>query len=271
MQGTTLIIGHRGASREAPENTLASFERAFQEGADGVEADFRLTRDGEIVCLHDDSTARTADRDLRVADSTLGELRRLDVGFRKGERWRGERLPTLAEVLEALPAGKRLFIELKSGPEIIAPLAATLAASGVEPDRLRLLTFSAPLVSLLKERLADYRACWLVDYRLRAGWHPSSGEVLATLTACRADGVASRDRAILDPSFVASLRDDSREIHVWTVDAVASARRLCGLGVDSVMTNRPGWLRRALEGQPPPGKGAAPAPPSAAPARSALP
>ena len=247
MPETTLIIGHRGASREAPENTLASFQLAFRQGADGVEADFRLTRDGEIVCLHDDSTARTSGTELRVADCTLPELRRLDMGVWKGEEWRDQRLPLLSEVLAALPAGKRLFIELKSGPEIIDPLAATLSASGVAPEQLRLLAFRAELIRALKARLPQYRACWLTDYRLRGGWRPSPAEVLATLRSCRADGLASRDRAVLDATFVRALRAESLEIHVWTVDAAASARRLCALGVDSIMTNRPGWLRRALE------------------------
>ena len=246
MPCTTLIIGHRGASRDAPENTQASIELAFQQGADGVEADFRLTRDGRIVCLHDDGTARTGGAELRVADCTFEELRRLDLGLWKGERWRGQRLPLLSELLAALPAGKRLFIELKSGAEIVEPLAATLAAAGVDPARLRLLAFSPELIFALKARLPDYRACWLSDYRWRGHWQPSPRQVLDTLRDCRADGLASRDRAILDAAFVDTLRRDSLEIHVWTVDRAASARRLVALGVDSIMTNRPGWLRRAL-------------------------
>ena len=246
LHQSTLIIGHRGASRDAPENTLASFRLAFRQGADGIESDFRLTGDRQIVCLHDDSTARTADRDLMVAQSTLEELRRLDLGRWKGEGWRGERLPTLAEVLQALPAGKRLFIELKSGAEIIDPLAAVLAASGVAADTLRILSFDAQLIRAAKKRLPEYRACWLTDYRFRGSWHPSPGEILATLAECGADGLASRDRAVLDADLVRALRARSLEIHVWTVDLAKSARRLVALGVDSIMTNRPGWLAAAL-------------------------
>ena len=249
MTRTTLVIGHRGASQDAPENTLASFRLAFEQGADGIEADFRLTADGEIICLHDDGTGRTAGVDLPVAQSSWEELRRLDCGAWKGEAWRGERIPSLGEVLAALPAAKRIFIELKSGPEIIPALAATLAASGVAPGRIRLLCFNAELIRSLKERLPDYRSCWLTDYRWRAGWHPSQQQVLETLRSCGADGLASRSRGILEPSFVAQLRQESREIHVWTVDAAAEARRLAGLGVDSIMTNRPGWIGRSLAGQ----------------------
>ncbi|HJV34940.1 glycerophosphodiester phosphodiesterase [Geomonas sp.] len=245
-QPLPLIIGHRGASREAPENTLASFRLAFQQEADGVEADFRLTRDGEIVCLHDESTARTAGVDMAISRSTLAELRRLDLGIWKGERWRDAHLPTLDEVLGELPPGKRLFIEIKSGEEIVAPLADLLARSAVEEDRLRLLCFDARLVRTLKERLPSCRVCWLTDYRFRGTWRPSHFEILDTLAESRADGLASRDRAVLDAELVGLLRERALEIHTWTVDSVKAAERLARLGVDSIMTNRPGWLRLAL-------------------------
>ena len=249
MPGNTLIIGHRGASRDAPENTLGSFRLAFEQGADGIEADFRLTRDGRVVCLHDDSAARTAGVDLRVEEATLAELRRLDFGAWKGAQWAGERIPTLAEALRSLPAGKRLFIEVKSGAEIIPSLAADLATAAVPADRIRFLSFDPGLILALKERLPQYRACWLTDYRRRGAWHPSAEEVLAQLADCRADGLASRDRAILDLHLVQALRARGLEIHVWTVDAASACRRLCRLGVDSVMTNRPGWLRRQVAGE----------------------
>lgn len=246
MPTTPLIIGHRGASRDAPENTLASFRLAFQQGADGVEADFRLTRDGRIVCLHDAGLARTAGSDLTVAGSTLAELERLDLGGWKGDTWRGERIPTLAGALALLPAGKKLFIEIKCGAEIIEELALDLERARVSPEAIRFLTFDRNLVISLKERLPAFRTCWLCDYRWRGAWHPSQGEVLATLEEIGADGLASRDRAILDAPFVRQLRDRGLELHVWTVDAARAAERLCALGVDSIMTNRPGWLRGAL-------------------------
>jgi glycerophosphoryl diester phosphodiesterase len=255
-----MIIGHRGASRNAPENTLAAFRLAWEEGADGIEADFRVSGDGRIVCLHDASTGRTAGKDLDVASSPLTELRRLDAGHRQGPAWQGERIPTLAEVLACLPPGKRLFIELKSGPEIIAPLTQELHRSGAAPEQLRLLAFSAPLLAELKAQLPDYRACWLTDCRRRllsGVWQPSAEEIFTTLRRSGVDGLAIRGRAILDERFVAALRKDGKEIHVWTVDAAAAARRFAALGVDSIMTNRPGWLRQKLYAGHCPGKKAA--------------
>lgn len=246
MPANTLIIGHRGASRDAPENTLASFRLAFEQGSDGIEADFRLTRDGVIVCLHDDGTARTAGVELRAEEATLAELRRLDVGSWKGSAWGGERIPTLAETLRLLPHGKRIFIEIKSGAEILPALMRDLADAPVSVEAIRFLCFDPSVILAVKEQLPQYRACLLTDYRRRGTWGPSPDEVLQRLERCRADGLASRDRAVLDASFVHALRERGLEIHVWTVDSPSAARRLCRLGVDSIMTNRPGRLRRAL-------------------------
>ena len=244
-----LIIGHRGASRDAPENTLASFRLAWAQGADGIEADFRLTRDNRIVCIHDPTTGRTAGIDLSVAESDLDELRRLDVGVWKGERWAGEPIPTLEEVLAQLPPGKRLLIELKSGPEIVPVLRAVLAGSGVEPTSTTLLSFSEEVVAASRRVIPGCKTLWLCDYRRRGvigGWRPDLGQVLAALERTGAHGLASRAHPCLDAAFVAAVRDGGRELHVWTVDALRTARRFRDLGVDSIMTNRPGWLREML-------------------------
>lgn len=245
------IIGHRGASRDAPENTLESFRLAWEQGADGIEADFRLSADGRIVCMHDASTARTTGVDVNVADSTLKELRRLDAGRWKGAAWQGAMIPTLDEVLAVIPPGTWFCIEIKSGPEIIAPLERVLQASGISPERIRLLSFSAPLISELKRRLPGWRACWLCDYRFTPMsnlWCPSRTKVLDTLRRCGADGLASANRAFLDRDLADMLKVLGRELHVWTVDRLPAARHLCELGVDSIMTNRPGWLRQRLSG-----------------------
>src|SRR5438876_4057740 len=93
----TEIIAHRGASADAPENTVAAFKLAFEQGADGFEADYCLTRDGKIICIHDENTQRTTGIDGVVSRMTLDELRRLDAGVWKGTKFIGEKLPTLQE------------------------------------------------------------------------------------------------------------------------------------------------------------------------------
>src|SRR5512138_2530443 len=95
--GRPLVLGHRGASADAPENTLAAFRLALEQGADGVELDVRRCRTGEVVVVHDADTSRVAGAPLRVGDASLSELRALDVGGPAGARFRGERIPRLEE------------------------------------------------------------------------------------------------------------------------------------------------------------------------------
>ena len=241
-----LIIGHRGASKDAPENTMESFRLAWSQGADGIEADFRLTADGSIVCIHDDTTGRTTGKNLEIASSTLKDLRHLDAGLWKGASWSGALIPTLDEVLAAIPPGTWFFIELKSGVEIIAPLKKVLQTSGVSSGRIRLLSFSAPLIAELAQHLPEWQTCWLCDYSHPMAGATWRGDILDTLRRTGAVGLASADRAFLDRDLVHMLKGAGKEIHVWTVDRVSAAEKLCSLGVDSVMTNRPGLLRKKL-------------------------
>ena len=246
---TTQLIAHRGASRDAPENTAAAFDLAWRQGADGLETDFRLTRDGRVVCIHDATTGRTADRDISVPDSSLGELRLLDMGAWKGQEWRGERIQTLEELLERLPAGKKLFIELKCGAEILDPLGKILRNYSGDAGQVCILAFDTNLLRQVKQQLPKIRACLNVGYSWsprNCNWRPSREEVLETLAAIRADGLSSQDRTLLDAAFIEELRSTGKEVHVWTVDSARRAGYYLGLGVDSIMSNRPGWLRGKL-------------------------
>ena len=117
-----MIVAHRGASKQAPENTIPAFKLAWEQGTDAIEGDFQLTKDGAIVCIHDKDTKRVAGVKKIVEDTTLEELRKLDVGAWFGENWRGTVIPLISEVLAAIPDGKKIYIEIKSGPEILPKL-----------------------------------------------------------------------------------------------------------------------------------------------------
>jgi glycerophosphoryl diester phosphodiesterase len=242
----TDLIAHRGASRDAPENTLAAFRLAWETGADGIEGDFRLTRDGEIVCLHDATTRRTARADLVVADTDLARLRELDAGAWKGERWRGERIPTLSEVIATVPRGKKLFIELKSGPEILLPLAAILAGSGLDPGQVAIFAFDAELIAESRTLFPRFKRLWITDFTRERRTVGGAGQILRTLERSGAAGLAGKAHRAIDAPFVRALRAAGMELHVWTVDSPRSAARFLDLGVDSIITNRPGWLRDRL-------------------------
>ena len=244
-----LIIAHRGASFDAPENTLTAFNLAFAQGADGIEADFRLSGDDEIVCIHDATTGRTADANLHIASHSLAELSCLDFGGWKSARWQGERIPTLAEVLAILPVSKKFFIEIKCGAEIIPPLRKLLTTTVIASEQLCFLTFNPALLAALKGAFPTIKSCLNVEYHrtgLVGAWQPSAEELLRILSNCGADGLSSQAHHCIDADFVERLRSSGNELHIWTVDFLADARHYQTLGVDSLMSNRPGFLRQGL-------------------------
>ena len=133
-EGRPLVLGHRGASADAPENTLAAFRLARAQGADGVELDVWRCASGEVVVFHDEDTARISGVPLRVPDAPFPALRALDVGAHRGERFRGERIPRLEEVFEALP-GAVVNVELKSRGRDLRLAAPPLGSSGRRAPR----------------------------------------------------------------------------------------------------------------------------------------
>jgi glycerophosphoryl diester phosphodiesterase len=246
------IVAHRGASFSAPENTLPSFELAWKEGADAIEGDFYLTKDGKIICTHDETTERlTGGADNRViAESTFDDLRQLDVGSWKGEQWKGVRMPSLDEVLATIPAGKKLLIEIKCGPEIVPSLKATV--EGRSAEQLRIISFNADVIAACSRELPAIKAFWLTGYKEKTegsgDWQPTFDSVMKTLHQTKASGLDTNAHETIDETLVQQLRAADLEFHVWTVDDPVVAKRFAELGVDSITTNRPEWLRQQLSG-----------------------
>jgi len=246
------LVAHRGASHDAPENTLAAHTLAWAQGADLVETDVHLTRDGELIVIHDKTTPRTTGRPGVVAELTLAELRGLDAGTWKDPRFRGERLPTLDEQLTRIPAGKRMLVELKVGPEIVPALARCLARCGATPATVTLISFNAATLREIRRVLPGYRTLYLMGYKAPAPGDPKAkappriDDVIAEARAAGFTGLDLQHTWPLTPADVARIRAAGLELHVWTVDDLEVARRWIGLGVASVTTNRPGWLRAGL-------------------------
>ena len=245
------LIAHRGASADAPENTLAAVELAWRQGADAVEADFRLTRDGHVVASHDDSLLRLAGVDLRIAEHTLAELRRCDVGRWKSEQWAGQGLPTLDELLAVTPPRGRFYVEVKCGAEIAEPLVAAVRQSKVAEEQLVMICFSAPLLAEL-HRVLPGSATYLVVEFLRdphsGVWYPEADERLDAAVGHGLTGLDLMAARAADPKLLERIRAAGLDLCVWTVDEPAEAARLIELGVRRITTNRPGWLRQQLRG-----------------------
>jgi glycerophosphoryl diester phosphodiesterase len=248
-----LIIGHRGASHDAPENTIAAFELAIKQGADGFEGDFWLGAGGRILCLHDKDTKRVARKKLAVTKAPFDALRALDVGSWKDPKFRDERMPTFEECLAVVPAGKmKFFVELKSGPEIVGALAKAIAKSSLSPDQFVIISFHDDAIAECKKRMPHIKAQWLCSFpkeEKNGKKRRTADEVAATLKRIKADSFgAEAVTEYFDAAYIARLRElGCKEFGVWTVDDQKVARLYASLGAWSITTNRPGWLREQLE------------------------
>lgn len=249
-----LIIAHRGASADAPENTLAAFKLAWERGADGIEGDFYLSKDNKIVCIHDGTTKRVTDKkaNLAVAKTDFAELRKLDVGSWKDPKFAAERIPTLREVLATIPVGKRIFIEIKCGPEIVPVLKRQLAEHPeLNPEQTAIISFNKEVIIACREQLPHLVANWLVGYeqdKLTRRWKPGADSLMASLKETGASGLGTQAQtAVIDEMLVRRLREAGYGFHCWTVNDTELARQFRSLGADSITTDRPAFIRAVLE------------------------
>lgn len=246
--GAAEIIAHRGASHDAPENTLASLRLGWEQQADADELDIHLSRDGQLVVMHDPSTRRTAGMDKAIAEQTLEELRALDAGAWKAPRWVGEKIPTLAEALATVPEGKRMFVEIKCGAQALPELARVIGASGKKPEQVALIGFSYEVVRAAKAMLPALEVSWLASYKKGAdGRFPTAEELVEKARAAHLDGLDLDFRFPIDAAFAATVKGAGLKLYAWTVDDPAAAKRLVAAGVDGITTNRPAWLREQIK------------------------
>jgi glycerophosphoryl diester phosphodiesterase len=254
---TPLVIGHRGAAGEVPENTLASFERGLADGAVILESDVHLTRDGVPVLIHDEVLDRCTEGSGRVCDRELEALQRLDAGHRfqpEGSRsfpfrGRGLRVPTLAEALARFPRA-RFNLELKERlPGMVVSTLEAVAKAGRAHDVLVTSADDALMAELRAEVGARgipvaLGACTgeVARFALAAlrGETPAPGPMALQIPAEFAG------RPLVTPELVAHAHRHGVQVHVWTIDEPEQMRALLELGVDGIVTDFPARLVRVI-------------------------
>ena len=241
------IIAHRGASFDAPENTLASIQLGWQQDADAVEIDVQFSKDGHIVVIHDDNTRKTAGVRKKVCAQTLAELKQLDVGRWKDAKWAGERIPTLSEAIATIPDGKRLFVEIKCGAECLSKFVEDFRASGKTPRQVVPIGFSLETMQQLKRALPELEVCWIAEFkRTLRGWSPTAERLIAQARDAGVDGLDLSGKGPVDAEFTQKVHGAGLTLYIWTVDSSALARQLADAGVDGITTNKPAWLRSEM-------------------------
>jgi len=243
------IIAHRGESQAAPENTLEAFTLAWARGAGGIEGDFHLTRDGEIVCMHDDNAARTGGVHRALAEMSLEEIKSLDVGRWKNEVWRHTRVPTLNEVLATIPSYGKIYIELKCAGDIVERLAKIFNTCGLQRKQLVIISFDPATVIAVRQRLPDHKV-----YLLRSLKQDETGKVLPDaaglcheLREVGAHGIDLCAHEFIDHEYVRQVQREGFEFHIWTVNDAETAARFVDFGIDSITSDCAYALRQELK------------------------
>jgi glycerophosphoryl diester phosphodiesterase len=241
-----LVFAHRGGAARGPENTLAACERGMALGADGLECDVHLSRDGIPVVIHDAMLDRTTDLSGPVAERTAAELARADAAFHFAPdqgyplRGRGIGIPTLEEVLQHCREA-RVIVEAKRGGPALARAIADLIARTQALDRVCVGSFDQATLDVLRALApeiptsgSELEARWTL-YRSWLRWPGSSSQ---PHVAFQVPECVGRMR-VTSPAFVRQVHREGRVVHVWVVNEPADMRRLLDWGVDGIISDVP--------------------------------
>jgi len=241
-----IIIAHRGESYEAPENTIASINLAWQKDDDAVEIDVRMTKDEKIVAIHDNTTLRTGKRFMNVSSSNYYDLLKVDVGKFKSAKWEGERIPLLDEIIDTIPDGKSLFVEIKSDAKIIKPLQKVIEQINVNPNKVKFIGFNLETISLVKKWLPDFESYWIIEKKsiLRKF---NIEDIILMCKSSKLDGLDMKEGKYLNKELIQIVKNYGLMIYTWTVDDPLRAKQLYFDGLDGITTNRAFWLRNQLK------------------------
>lgn len=241
------IIAHRGFSEIAPENTVAAFQLGWDKGTDACELDLYMTADNEIAILHDADTKRTTGIAKKVKESTLAELQQMDAGAWKDPKYKGERIPSLAQALATLPVGKqRFFLEIKDSARVVPVLARQLESWKPRAAQLCIIAFDRQVAQDSKKAMP-----WMPVYRLSSEVTKDKKPVdLAKLIRdTKADGLDGLDLGLKwnwTPALVEQVRSAGLKLYAWTLNKPADVSRLAALGIDGITTDDPVMVRESL-------------------------
>lgn len=243
-------VAHRGESHDAPENTLAAYTLAWERGVPAAELDVHLTKDGQLILIHDATTKRTAGVDLIVKNSTVEELQKLDVGSWKNPKYAGEKMPLLEDVLKAMPDGRKMYVEVKVGAEAVPELVRVLKKVGKKPEQTPVISFKLDTCIATKKAMPELKVYYLASQKQNKDtgkWSPANQELIALAKQHGFDGLDLSYKGPIDADFVKAAKAQGLEFLVWTIDDPAEAKRMIDAGVGAITSNRPAWLAEQVK------------------------
>jgi glycerophosphoryl diester phosphodiesterase len=230
-----LVIAHRGASATAPENTLAAFRLAVEEHADFIELDVQESLDGEVIVVHDSDLMKVGGSPMKIWEHTAAELRTVDIGSHKGQRYKDERVPSLAEALAVCKGYSKVLVELKSyghNKRLEERVAGIVEAAGMEND--------CAFMSLDRLQVARMK-------RLRPNWRVGVlvAKALGDATMLGGDFLAVEMR-MATGRFVRRARQTQQDVYVWTANDTAWMLATMSRGVGGLITDKPALAREVV-------------------------
>lgn len=242
-----LIFAHRGASADAPENTLAAVYEGLAQGSDGIEIDVRHSLDGKVFAIHDNNFQRTAGAKLTVGKTFSHKIKTLDAGSFKNKKFAGEKVPLLEEVLDAVPAGKLLQIELKGKKPAVAEVLEIIMKSGKSPAEITLISSSFNILKALKDRQENIKTAWI--YAKKPIYRNNIPKISKLLAAFKENCIDALDfdcRLGIDKKYMDLLHKYGIKAYSWTVNDPARAAYFKEIGVSGIATDSPAFMRNAL-------------------------
>lgn len=230
----------------APENTLAAFRKAWEEGADGVECDVHISRDGAIMVHHDATLWRITGFPVKIASSTRDELERYDVGVWKGPEWTHERIPTLEDVLKETPPGRVLYVEIKCGPDVVRIFEEMDRQVIVTPERVRWIGFCLETMAVVKQAMPRFQVLLNVEPEEYEGNNDRTERILEVIRKANLDGVGAGIRRF-DEAALMRWKSAGLNLFAWTVKDAKTAARLRELEIEAAAADCPAMLRRWLQ------------------------
>jgi glycerophosphoryl diester phosphodiesterase len=243
------IIAHRGASFDAPENTLASVHLAWEQNIDYVEVDVRLTKDNVLVVFHDETTIRFNQIDKSINEYSFEELLAIDVGLFKGEQWRNESIPTLEEVLKTIPTNGTLVVELKDGTEMENALAQLEKRNAKIWKQLEFISFNYETICIAKKIFPNNKCLWLLDLDYDSETKqnsPSNKDIIHKIKQHNLDGIDVFAGEMANESFFKTMHQENFEIYLWTINTVEHAKQYLAFSPHGLTTDKPKWMKEQL-------------------------
>ncbi len=241
------FIAHRGESYDAPENTLASVNLAWERGVGAVEVDVHCTADNQICVIHDSNTLRTTGKKLIVRKSKLSELQQLDAGAWKGEKWTRETIPSLKQVIASVPVHGKLIVEIKGSWRLLDNLKQDI--STLSKEQVVIIAFNLKTLARAKKQMHQLKMLWLIESKplwcqLILGTYPKA--IIKKLKKYGIDGINIGDSRYLTKKIIKKLTSARIPVYTWTVNDPDRATYLLNSGVQCITTDRAAWLKKKL-------------------------